>query len=296
MSQRARVVALLRSEAFDVHEAADGRVALDLCRIVQPDLLILDLALPRLQGWDVLARVRRDRKLATMPVLVLTADEREATVAAVLDAGATDFICKPARSAELLARVRRALREKSSVDQLVAHNQALSDAADTDALTGLPNRRASAEALAVAASRARELGRPLTVALVDIDHFKVVNDTYGHTAGDEVLRTIATRLSDGIRPIGVVGRWGGEEFLAVLPDAGSRAAGQACETLRVAASAAPVTVDEHAVHITVSIGWACDVDSPPDELVDLADKALYEAKAGGRNCVRAAAGRRPESA
>ena len=287
-TQRAYFVDLLRAEGLDVHEAEDGRVALDLCRIIRPDLLILDLELPRLSGEQVLARLRADRKIRATPVVVLTADEREATVAAVLDAGATDFLAKPVRPTELVARVRRVLREGANLDQLAERNRVLAEAAEIDALTGLPNRRASAEALAAAASLARESGHSFAVAIVDIDHFKSVNDRFGHAAGDHVLCAIAGRLSDHSRRVDFVGRWGGEEFIAVLPDAGPEVAAAAAEALRDAGAVQAVELGANRVTVTVSVGWACGSGTPPEQLVELADVALYQAKASGRNCVRAA--------
>jgi two-component system cell cycle response regulator len=237
----------------------------------------------------VLARLRADHKIGATPVLVLTADEREATVSAALDAGATDFIAKPARPAELLARVRRVLREKASVDSLLERNRLLTEAAEIDALTGLPNRRASAEALAIAAHRAAESGSSLAVVLIDIDHFKAINDTYGHSTGDNVLCAIAGRLSDHASPAGVVGRWGGEEFIAVLPETNRTRAARAAETLRRATCVHAVDLAPAAITVTVSVGWACGPGVAPENLVELADIALYAAKADGRNCVRAAA-------
>jgi two-component system, cell cycle response regulator len=287
--QRAVCVDILRAEGVEVHEAPDGRVTLDLCRIVRPDLLILDLDLPRLTGKEVLARLRADRRIGATPVLVLTADERDATVADMLDAGATDFLAKPARPAELLARVRRVLRDKANVEQLVERNRVLGEAARIDALTGLPNRRASAEALVVAATRARDSGLPLAVALVDIDRFKSINDTYGHTAGDHVLCALAGRLSDRAGANGTVGRWGGEEFIAVLPDAGPDLAAVAAEALRDASAGHSVDLGGNPLFVTVSVGWASSSEATPDQLIELADAALYAAKADGRNCVRASA-------
>jgi two-component system, cell cycle response regulator len=219
---------------------------------------------------------------------VLTGDEREATVSAVLDAGATDFLAKPVRRTELLARVRRVLREHADLDQLIKRNRVLAEAAETDAPTGLPNRRASAEALSTAAAAARDTGRPLAVAIVDVDHFKSVNDRYGHAAGDQVQCAIAGRLSDHARTVDVVGRWGGEEFIAVLPDAGPDVAAAAAEALRDASAIQAVELGEALVAVTVSVGWASGTGAAPDQLVELADVALYEAKASGRNCVRAA--------
>jgi diguanylate cyclase (GGDEF)-like protein len=283
------LVDLLRAEGLDVHEAQDGRVALDLCRIIRPDLLILDLGLPRLSGVQVLARLRVDSKMRAIRVMVLTADERESTVSALLDAGATDFLAKPVRQTELLARVRRRLREGANLDQLVERNRVLAEAAEIDALTGLPNRRASVEALSKAASTARESGQPFAVAIVDVDNFKSVNDRYGHAVGDQVLCAIAGRLGDNARTVDFVGRWGGEEFIALLPDAGPGIAAAAAEALRDASAAEAVQLGEDLLVVTVSVGWACGSGAAPDELVELADIALYEAKASGRNCVRAAA-------
>jgi two-component system cell cycle response regulator len=236
----------------------------------------------------VLTRIRADRKLRTTPVLMMTADSRAETVSRALDTGATDFVPKPVQPIELSARVRRILREKASVDELVERNRELAEAAELDGLTGLPNRRASGEALSRAARDAREAGRPFAVALVDIDHFKSINDSFGHATGDDVLCAIAGRLSDGVRPSEVVGRWGGEEFIAVLPDAGPEAAAAAAEALRAAGALQPVKVESRSIPVTVSVGWACGSGEEPEALVELADVALYAAKAGGRNCVRSA--------
>ncbi len=178
------------------------------------------------------------------------------------------------------------LREHADLDRLIKRNRVLAQAAEIDALTGLPNRRASASALSAAAAAARESGRPLAVAIVDVDHFKSVNDRHGHAAGDQVLCAIAGRLSDHARTVDVVGRWGGKEFIAVLPDAGPDVA--AAAALRDASAIQAVELGEALVAVTVSVGWACGTGAAPDQLVELADVALYEAKASGRNCVRAA--------
>jgi diguanylate cyclase (GGDEF)-like protein len=288
ITQRARCRDLLNDAGFEVHEAPDGRTALDLCRIIRPDLLLLDLELPQLDGRQVLARLRADGRIGRTPVLVLTADERETTVAAVFDAGADDFVAKPPRPMELVARVNRILHDKADLDDLRERNRLLSAAAEIDVLTGLPNRRASAGALAIAAERARDSDQPLTVALIDVDHFKRVNDTYGHDAGDEVLRIVAERLRLTGRTVDLIGRWGGEEFIAVLPETGPKRAAASAETLRRACAEADLALGEHRLRVTVSVGWASATATPAKELVTLADLALYQAKASGRNCVCAA--------
>jgi diguanylate cyclase (GGDEF)-like protein len=124
--------------------------------------------------------------------------------------------------------------------------------------------------------------------VVDVDHFKAINDSYGHPVGDEVLRVLARRFSERMRSVELVGRWGGEEFLAVLPDAGPSRAAEAAEALRTAGANHPVVIDGLTVPVTVSVGWACGSDIAPDRLVEVADAALYQAKKGGRNRVRAA--------
>jgi diguanylate cyclase (GGDEF)-like protein len=273
---------------LEVYEAADGRTALNLCRIVRPDLVVLDLQLPELDGQQVLRRLRADHRIGGTPVLVLTTDEREQTVAAVFEAGADDFVTKPPRSTELLARVNRILHDKAGLEDLRERNRLLTAAAEIDVLTGLPNRRASAEALAEAAEHARGSQRPLTVALIDVDYFKRVNDTYGHDGGDQVLRHIAARLRQGGRQIDVIGRWGGEEFIAVFPDTGPQQAVASAEVLRRVCSDDEVWLGDRRVTVTVSVGWASATETPAAELVTLADAALYRAKASGRNRVCAA--------
>jgi diguanylate cyclase (GGDEF)-like protein len=285
-SQRAYVADLLRREGFDVHEAEDGRVALDLCRIIRPDLVILDLEMPRLNGADVLARLRGDRKINSIPVLVLTADEREATVAEALDAGANDFVIKPARPVELLARVRRALREKAAVEELIERNQALVNAATDDALTGLPNRRASAQALAAALSQARASRLPLTVVIVGIDELNLINETRGSAVGDQVLCAVAGRLTDRTRPEDTIGRWSGDEFIAILSDAGPDVATNEADALREAVGGRPINIGDDSLVVTVSAGWASSVDAAAEDLVATANDGLHEAKASGRDCVR----------
>jgi two-component system, cell cycle response regulator len=285
-SQRSYFVDLLREEGFEVHEAEDGRVALDLCRMIHPDLLILDLELPRLKGSQVLSRLRADRKVSATQVLVLTADEHEGTLAALLDAA--DFVTKPARPAELLARVRRALREKAELDLLAEHNHTLTEVASSDPLTGLPNRRGSAKALAMAVAETRTSGLPLAVVILDVDEFKLINDTRGHGVGDQVLRAVAGRLSDRSRSGDTVGRWGGDEFIAVLPDARPDVAANEADALREAVGGRTIGVGDDSVIVTVSAGWASSRAATAEELLASADQALYEAKGNGRDCVRPA--------
>jgi diguanylate cyclase (GGDEF)-like protein len=282
--QRAGIADLLRDQGLRVDEAADGRMALDLCRIVHPDLVLLDIGLPALDGWGVLDRIRADHRVGTTPVLVITVDSTEQTAARALESGATDFIAKPIRPMELLARVRRVLRENAAKQDLMERNRALTRAAAVDELTGLPNRRSITAALALATGSRAAVG----AILIDVDHFKAINDDYGHAAGDPVLGAVAARLRDHAQEGQLVGRLGGDEFIAVIPDGGAERALSTASALQRAAGAEPIRFGRHTIDVTVSVGWACDAAQGTEALLELADRALYTAKAEGRNCVRPA--------
>ncbi|HET9720852.1 MAG TPA: diguanylate cyclase [Solirubrobacteraceae bacterium] len=284
--QRAMFAEALRAEGFEVYEASDGRTALDLCRMLRPDLLLLDLQPPRLAGDDVIARVRADQKVGATPILVLTDDEREQTISALLRSGATECVAKPPRHGELVARVHCALSGAGALERERHRRQG--NVKRLDPLTGLPNRRVSTDALSAAAASAQEHHRPLAVALVDVDHFRSVNDTYGRQVGDQVLCALAGRLVDHARHSDMIGRWDGEAFIAVLPGAGTDVAAAAAETLRRASAASKLQLEQGlSLLVTVSVGWASGVAVAPDRLLELADAALQEAKAAGRNRVAA---------
>jgi diguanylate cyclase (GGDEF)-like protein len=180
--------------------------------------------------------------------------------------------------------VRRALDH----DRLRAAYRRLDLLAHLDGLTGTQNRRATSEHLAAARASARDACTWLSVLMVDVDHFKRINDTYGHLAGDEAIIAIAGRMQGALRPLDILGRWGGEEFLVILPDSDPDAALAVAERLREAVRAQPVSLaaSGQAIEMTVSIGVATSLDALPDALVHAADQALYAAKADGRDRVR----------
>jgi two-component system, cell cycle response regulator len=196
--------------------------------------------------------------------------------------GAQDFLLEPVREGEVLARVQSAGRTKILQEELVDQTQRLEVQLFADPLTRLYNRRFLFGQLAGLTSGARRHGRPLAIAMADLDAFKAVNDRYGHATGDEVLVAAADALQRALRAEDVLGRLGGEEFLVLLPDTDAEAAAQAAERMRsaVAGAGGPVAV-------TASVGWAVLADGEePDDLVRRADTALYAAKAAGRDCVR----------
>ena len=274
--------AVLRGEltkhGWEVAEAVDGVDALERCRELRPHILLLDIEMPRMNGYQVLATLTKDPELAEIPVIFLTARDSGRDVAEGLRRGAHDYLRKPFEPVELLARLLVAHRTR-------ALREELRGLAMTDALTGLHNRRWMQEQLTALASLHRRHGTPLSALLIDVDHFKQVNDALGHEAGDQVLRAIGGRIAERVRTEDVVARWGGEEFLVLTPETGVEAAVALAEDLRATVAAAP-----DGPSATISVGVAeMRPGMTPSDLVREADDAMYVAKAAGRNRVHVGA-------
>ncbi len=285
------LVRLLMSEGFDVVRAADGDEALRLAEEIEPDLLLLDVSMPGTDGYEVCRRVQASGHGAP-PVIFLTANVHSAARVTGLDAGAVDYVTKPFDPNELRARVRAALRTKAMTD-------ALSVEAATDALTGVLNRSRLELHTLQLVGLARQTLRPFAGVMIDLDLFKEVNDTYGHGAGDAVLAEVARRLEGTKRETDLVFRYGGDEFLVLLPDTDTRAALAAAQRFHAVLTTEPVTFEPEtgpAVEITVtaSIGIAAWPDSIDEAspLIAAADEALYRAKAEGRNRIELAGAER----
>jgi diguanylate cyclase (GGDEF)-like protein len=280
---------VLRAQGWAVLEARDGQTALATAQTEQPHVLLLAREMQGLDGMAVLDALRDDERTKEMPVVFVTGHTDAAELAEGLNRGAHDYVRKPVDPIELVARIRTALRLRALRDMLATRNAELEQLARTDVLTGLANRRHADDMLRAAIASARRHGRELCAVLVDVDRFKSVNDIHGHAAGDAVLREVAARLASGLREEDLASRWGGEEFLLLLPDAAD--ASVVCERLRAAIAATPVQVDDElAIEVTASFGWAeWGAGETAETLVARADTALYAAKDGGRNRVVAAA-------
>jgi diguanylate cyclase (GGDEF)-like protein len=279
---RQRLRTYLQFENVAVIEASGGRDVLEACRVHQPDLILLDANLPGSRGYDVIQILKQHPETSSIPVIFLSATPSTLDKARGLDLGAVDFLSKPCDPIELRARVRAALRTKDLQDLLEQR-------AHVDGLTGLGNRLAFDERLAAEwlASQRRET--PLGVWIADLDHFKRINDRFGHAAGDLVLRMAAKALRASVRGGDFVGRYGGEEFVVIAPDCDLAGATAVAERFRAEVSALRVPCHGSVITLTTSIGVAATPDSSikgPADLLLKADRALYLAKASGRDAVR----------
>jgi diguanylate cyclase (GGDEF)-like protein len=275
----------LESAGYGVAEAADGMAALASCRTVTPDLVLLDIDMPVMDGPTALAAMKADEDLAEIPVLFLTAKTSGVDAAAGLALGAQDYVRKPCDLAELTARVATALNHSAQYQRIRERAREADRLSVVDALTGLANRRQfqrrSAELLATAGG-----ATPAGLIMIDVDHFKRVNDTVGHLVGDAVLRIVARRLLSAVGRQHLVVRWGGEEFLVLAAPLAEPQIAELAERLRVLVCTTPFVIGENReLLITVSVGGVSGSLEALDAMVRIADEALYEAKHGGRNRV-----------
>lgn len=287
-TSRAMLRSSLSKWGYEVVVANNGAEAWEI--LAQPDaptLAILDWVMPPMSGPDVCRKVRETRREPYTYILLLTSKNTKDETIEGLEAGADDYIVKPFDQQELQVRLRAGKRIVELQLTLMEAREELRERANKDLLTMLPNRSAISGTLSHEIARCHREKRTVGVVLLDIDHFKKVNDTYGHFAGDAVLRETASRLRTNMRPYDQVGRYGGEEFLVVLPNCEMDQAVNQAERMRQRLCATPMMVDGVQLSISASFGVTISDGSEriPDVFVRVADEALYRAKAGGRNCV-----------
>lgn len=269
---------------YDIYMARDGHQAIDMCNKVQPDIVLLDIEMPMLNGFDVCAHLKSDPNTQNVAVIFVSGHFDEDKEAKGFQLGAVDFIHKPINPVITKARIKNQIRLKLNTDLLRS-------IALLDGLTGVANRRQFEQMLPVSWLQCAREKQPLTIILLDIDFFKHFNDTYGHTEGDICLRTVAQKIQDTVnRPYDLVARFGGEEFICVLPNTdligGTYVAQQIVDSvlsLKLAHKNSPISA-----FVTISAGVSTVVpkyDMSNKILVEAADKQLYLAKDRGRNRV-----------
>jgi two-component system cell cycle response regulator len=287
-SSRERIVAALGTE-HTIELESDPQQALFRLAEANFDLLMLSLELERFDALRLVGQVRTVERTRHLPILLITEPEQSARLLRGLDLGANDYIVRPIDKNELLARVRTQVRRRRYTEQLRDNVQQSMELAVTDPLTGLFNRRYMERHLGTLVEKSAGRGKSLSVLILDIDYFKSINDRFGHDAGDDVLREFADRMRTCVRGIDLACRYGGEEFVVVMPDTDLSVATMVAERIRrrIAGEAFPIHRGERSIEVTISIGIAARVSPDDDAMAILkrADEALYRAKRDGRNRV-----------
>lgn len=278
----------LRRWGYDVLSCRDGQQAWEeLGKRDAPQLAILDWMMPGFSGPEICKMVRERACEPYTYILLLTSRSEREDLIQGLESGADDYITKPFDQNELNVRLRTGLRILDLQAELVQAREALREQAMRDALTGLWNRRSILEYLEKEQARARRERASVALILLDLDHFKAVNDQHGHLVGDDVLREAARRLSGSVRPYDGVGRYGGEEFLVVLPGCDATCLRSRAESVRLAFAEQSIVLPGSLLHVTASLGGTLffpEEDVSSADLIRAADDALYAAKSAGRNC------------
>jgi diguanylate cyclase (GGDEF)-like protein len=291
-TQRAELVRVLTDRGFEVDAAAGGIEALAKIKRDAPDIVLLDVVLDDMDGYSVCRWLRLGETTRDMVIIRLTSKTEVKERVEGLHVGADDYLPKPFDPDELEARIFAALRGRNARLELRRRNADLEgmlsrteQLAMTDAVTGIYNRRRFSDVLAREFAAARRYGHPLALILFDLDGFKAVNDTDGHTAGDDTLRNVARILSAAIREVDLCARYGGDEFAVILPHSEAAAGRVVVERVRERLAREREGWQSAAKHVSVSVGIA-DTSDPglktPDDVIEAADRALYEAKRAGK--------------
>ncbi len=294
--EQERLVAILKEGDIEGKVFTTLAEAIAAAHVEPSDLVIGSLDLAHEDGLQLCARLRANEETRALPLLMVSRPESVERLARGLDLGANDYVVRPLEPSEVLARVRIQLRQKRHYDRLREHYERNLALALVDSLTGAFNRRHWDNQLPKILARHLRDHHPLAILSIDLDHFKRVNDTYGHAVGDQVLKSVVNRLAIRLRPLDLLARLGGEEFAVALPDTDLAQAMIIAERLRQTVADPPLDIATlpKPLTLTVSLGIAAinaqqqRKDETPDALQARADAALYRAKKEGRNCVRVA--------
>ncbi|MDF2987728.1 MAG: diguanylate cyclase response regulator [Eubacterium sp.] len=273
---------ILEDEKYEVYSTEKATEAIEMTHSNKPDIILLDIMMPEMDGFEVCKQLKSDYEIKDIPVIMVTAKTDTADLKSALDLGAFDYIKKPIDEIEVIARIQSALRFKQQQDKL-------KEMASKDGLTGVFNHALLIDLFEKEYLKQQRNQGDLSFVMLDIDYFKKVNDTYGHTTGDLILRELSDILSNSSRTGDIVGRYGGEEFSLVLPDTNSENAFKLCERIRKTVENYDFFTGKEHIKITVSMGICtkqpCD-SILSSEMIIKADEALYIAKQNGRNQVK----------
>ncbi len=280
---------LKTADLFQVYHEAGSVVDGFKIALSDPlDVILCDLDMPDMDGFKFLSMIKTRKELQDIPVILVTGVNDQESKIHGLERGASDYLTKPYDPAELIARIKVQLKIKTLQDSLKKSNQALMELSNTDPLTHLSNRRYLMKTLEKELQRCERSQKSMALIMVDVDHFKPVNDTYGHQQGDVILQTLADQMKAHLRDYDLAARFGGEEFALVLPETTLSEAEQVAERLRIAISELRIPADHNEIRLTISLGVATYPHPKVrtvDNLILEADRALYNAKEKGRNRV-----------
>ncbi len=281
-----RLSGMVQECGYEAMTALTWSDALRLYRQATPHLVLLDVMMPTIDGYKLARILKNETPEHFVPIILITGLDDTESKRRGMASGADDFLTKPVGPVELEIRIQSMLRIKELTEKIEAANAKLAELASTDPLTQLKNRRVVYEHLEMEFARSRRYKHPLAVFMMDIDHFKQVNDRHGHGVGDEVLRVVARVLRGNTRSTDIVGRYGGEEFIVLAPETNTTDSRIVAERIRTGVAAA-TAAEPGLPDATISIGVATTEGAAVahfEDLVHLADNALYEAKKQGRNC------------
>ncbi len=302
----------LKERGYRIAFSQSGSDALDKVENTHFDLILLDIMMPEMDGLELCRRIKEKPEYREIPIIFLTAKTDKESIVHGFEVGAVDYVVKPFFGAELLARVHTHLKIKAFQEQLEeintemnrellksmelaedltktkeelqAVNRQLYERATKDPLTGLFNRRKMIDSLEYEKERTNRGESCYAIIICDIDHFKSVNDTYGHDCGDEILTQVASLFGETIRKQDQLARWGGEEFLILLPETGEEGALTLAEKIRRSIEEGEYSCPDHSIKLTMTFGiGVCEGEKDPDRCIKEADLALYHGKTGGRN-------------
>jgi diguanylate cyclase (GGDEF)-like protein len=281
----------LLSDLYEIVVALDGRSALEILEVQEVDLILLDIMMPIIDGYEVCRRVKKNKNINDIPIIFITAKMDEESIEKAYAVGGMDYVTKPFKPKELFARIKTQLQIRALIQELESSKNALKHLSETDPMTDLCNRRYFNHASKSIIELAKRDNTALTVIMLDIDKFKVVNDTYGHDVGDDIIISLANILLGMTRKSDLACRFGGEEFILLLPETSLDGAMVIAEKIRKKVEQFSLHLsDNRKLNVTVSLGVSqIDTKNDPsiESAIKRADIALYKAKENGRNKVYA---------